>query len=467
MLSKSSNRNLNLALNATHTFLPGDPDHGSQWTTSAGIQFEERRLFATQILGRTLLTGQESPQQTASQTVTSRIEPVRDLGVFGQEELLLADRRLLLTAGLRADRSSANGSPDKFFFYPKLAASYRFLRRSRDRRVQAARRVRADGQPRAVRLDLPDGHHGHHRGRVRHLHRGPQAGDPNIQPERQEEFEGGFDATFANGRRPVLVLGLPAQHPEPAAAAERGAVHRAGARGCSARTAGCGTEASRRRSPCRRSRAKDVNWVFRTTFFANRSKITRLTVPPSRPAASACRSARSRSRKAPRRPRSSATSGKDANGNAIAGKVGDVTPDFQMSFSSDIDIHRFTLGFLFDWKQGGDIINLTEFLYDAGQTSKDFVGAGPGARPRGAPRGFTDAYVQDGSYLKLREVNLSYNLPDRVTSQSVRQRHPHRAALAHGPQPAAVHALPRARSRGEQLRQPGHRAERGRRAVPA
>ena len=61
------------------------------------------------------------------------------------------------------------------------------------------------------------------------------------------------------------------------------------------------------------------------------------------------------------------------NGNPVAGKVGDANPDFQMSFSSDVDFHRFTLGFLFDWKQGGDIINLTEFLYDAGQNSKDYL----------------------------------------------------------------------------------------------
>ena len=63
-----------------------------------------------------------------------------------------------------------------------------------------------------------------------------------------------------------------------------------------------------------------------------------------------------------------------------AGKVGDANPDFQMSFSNDIDFHRFTLGFLFDWKQGGDIINLTEFLYDAGQNSKDYVEAGQSAQ---------------------------------------------------------------------------------------
>ena len=96
--------------------------------------------------------------------------------------------------------------------------------------------------------------------------------------------------------------------------------------------------------------------------------------------------------------------------------MGDATPDFQMSFSSDVDFKRFTLGFLFDWKQGGDVINLTEFLYDAG------------AEQRGLPRGRRrrdrlatiqhrdhQVYVQDGSYLKLREVNLAYNLPESFT----------------------------------------------------
>jgi hypothetical protein len=89
-----------------------------------------------------------------------------------------------------------------------------------------------------------------------------------------------------------------------------------------------------------------------------------------------------------------------------------------MSFSNDIDFNRFTLGFLFDWKKGGDIINLTEFLYDAGQNSVDWLEAPGGGAQRIARfgQGFTQPYVQDGSYLKLREVNLSYNLSDRVTS---------------------------------------------------
>ena len=89
-------------------------------------------------------------------------------------------------------------------------------------------------------------------------------------------------------------------------------------------------------------------------------------------------------------------------------------PDFQMSFSSDLTYHAFSLGFLLDWKQGGDNINLTEFLYDAGQNSKDFVEAGQ-ARQEEWTSGKTQVYVQDASYLKLREITLAYNLPDNIT----------------------------------------------------
>ena len=48
--------------------------------------------------------------------------------------------------------------------------------------------------------------------------------------------------------------------------------------------------------------------------------------------------------------------------------------------------------------------------------TSDFVGAGA-ARFNRFGAGFTQPYVQDGSYLKLREVNLSYNLPDGFTSR--------------------------------------------------
>ena len=73
-----------------------------------------------------------------------------------------------------------------------------------------------------------------------------------------------------------------------------------------------------------------------------------------------------------------------------------------------------SFSFLWDWKQGGDIINLTEFLYDAGQNSVDYETAGA-QRQIDFGNGKTATYVQDGSYLKLREVTLAYNLPENIT----------------------------------------------------
>ena len=414
VLSKSSNRNLNLGLNATHTFLPGDPDRGAQWTTSAGIQYEERRLFATQILGRTLLAGQTSPQQAANQTVLSRLEPVRDLGVFGQEEVLLANRKLLLTAGIRADRSSANGSPDKFFFYPKFAASYVFERPIGGLDELKFRAAYGQTGNRAAfgALFSPDtsGTIGGNSG----IYIGTRSGDRSLKPERQKEIETGFDATLSGGRAQVsLTLYQKNIHDlllERTLAPSFGQENQIFSSPSSMRNQGL--EASLTVQPVQ---SKDFNWVVRTTFFASRSKITRLTVPTFQTGGFALSLGTFQIEEDSSPTQIFGLVGTDGAGNPIAGKVGDATPDFQMSFSSDVDVRRFTLGMLWDYKQGGDIINLTEFLYDAGQNSKDYLTAGE-ARVVRFGDGFTDAYVQSGTYVKLREANLSYNLPDRIVS---------------------------------------------------
>lgn len=408
VVGKSSNRNLNAALNMNHTFSPSGSEEGTQFTTSAGIQYEDRRLYATQILGRTLLPGQESPQQTTSQTVSSRIEPVRDLGIFAQEELLLANRRLLLTAGVRADRSSSNGDTDKFFFYPKLAASYRLQRPFGgidELKFRGAYGQTGNRAPFGAKYDTDT------TGTIGGLfgtYIGNRAGDPLIQPERQEEFEGGFDATLGNGRA-ELTLTLYQRNIkdlilEQTVAPSVGQELRIFGNGGKLRNRGI--EASLTLQPVQ---SRDVNWIFRTTFFANRATITELNVPSFQTGGFALSLGTFQLEEG-----SSPTQIFGSEG-----KVGDANPDFQMSFSNDIDFKSFTLGFLFDWKKGGDIINLTEFLYDITANSKDYlVAPGGGAqRINRFGQGFTQPYVQDGSYLKLREVNLSYNLPESFTSR--------------------------------------------------
>jgi hypothetical protein len=150
--------------------------------------------------------------------------------------------------------------------------------------------------------------------------------------------------------------------------------------------------------------SRDFNWLFRTSFFANRSKISRLSVPAFETGGFGTTLGAFRIEE-----------GKSATQIVgLEGVIGDANPDFQMSFSSDLDYKRLTLGFLWDWKQGGDVLNLTELLYDAGQNSIDFDEAGAD-RITAWSSGVTQTYVQDASYLKLREVTLAYNLPESFT----------------------------------------------------
>ncbi|HTY06327.1 MAG TPA: hypothetical protein VMC86_07410, partial [Gemmatimonadales bacterium] len=65
---------------------------------------------------------------------------------------------------------------------------------------------------------------------------------------------------------------------------------------------------------------------------------------------------------------------------------------------------------------GGDIINLTQLLYDAAQNSADW-NSGGSQRFASFGNGNTQSYVQDGSYLKLRELSLTYTVPADVSAR--------------------------------------------------
>jgi TonB-linked SusC/RagA family outer membrane protein len=411
VLGKSSNLNLNLAVNSNYTYTP---ESGSfQSTTSVGVQYEDRELDATRILGRTLLSGQQNPDQAASLSVLQDNRPVRDLGIYGQEEILLLDRKLLLTGGIRADRSSSNGNTSKFFFYPKAAASYRIIKPfgGLDEIKLRGAFGQTGNQPLFGAKFSPDT-----TGTIGGLFGvlpGNRAGDPFIKPERQTELEAGFDAQLAGGRAEINfsvyqrnITDLLLEQTLPPSSGQEFRIFSS-----DSKLRNRGIEAALTISPIQ---SRDVNWLFRTTFFKNKAVITRLSVPTFQTGGFALSLGTYQIEE-------------DSSSTQIfgtEGKVGDATPDFQMSFSSDLDYKRLTFGFLWDWKQGGDIINLTEFLYDAGQNSIDYVGPGQ-ARQTAFNSGQTQVYVQDGSYLKLREVTLAYNLPESFTrglfGSSIRQ----------------------------------------------
>ena len=58
----------------------------------------------------------------------------------------------------------------------------------------------------------------------------------------------------------------------------------------------------------------------------------------------------------------------DANGRPIP--LGNETPDFQMSWNNTLNLSAFEFGFLFDWKKGGEVINLGALITDFGGTTE-------------------------------------------------------------------------------------------------
>lgn len=102
---------------------------------------------------------------------------------------------------------------------------------------------------------------------------------------------------------------------------------------------------------------------------------------------------------------------------------GNSQPDFQMSWFNEINfLKNFQFTMLWHLKQGGDNINLTAFLTDSGGTTPGWFGDDngdgiPNGRQRPpAPYNNAGRWVQDASYLRLREIALYYTLPKNVLS---------------------------------------------------
>jgi TonB-linked SusC/RagA family outer membrane protein len=400
VLGKASDLRLNLVGSAVHTYTPAS--NAFQATTSAGFQYENRDLNLTNIVGRTIALGLQNVSQAASITSNQSEQPVKNAGLYVQEELLMASQRLLLTGGIRADRSSVNGDPGKYYLFPKAAASYRFVQPMPgvgELKFRAAWGQTGNPPLYGVRFILDStGALGGQVGQFRAL----TLGLDSIKPERNTEIEAGFDATFGDQfatlgvtlyQKSVTDL-LLLQSVAPSTG-YRQRIFNGG------KLRNRGIETALAVSPVR---TPDVTWVLRSTFFLNRSKIMELPVPAFNTAGFGLSLGAFRIEQ-----------GKSATQIVgLDGVDGDANPDFQMSLSSDLSYKRFSLGFLWDWKHGGDIINLTQLLFDAFGNSPDQVPAG-NTRIGDWAGGTTQVYVQDGSYLKLRELTAGYDLPPGVS----------------------------------------------------
>ena len=96
-----------------------------------------------------------------------------------------------------------------------------------------------------------------------------------------------------------------------------------------------------------------------------------------------------------------------------------------MSFSNNVRFGHLRLYGLLDWQHGGSIINLTKFLYALGQNTLDYaepITVGTLQTTKGANRlrlfpKRTAMYVEDASFMKLRGVTLSFEVPSAMVTR--------------------------------------------------
>ncbi len=403
----ATNVNSNFALTAVHQFFPSSRAFST--TTSAGVQQSRVYQSIGVVTVRDVLSGQGNIDRGSSADVFEDQKLTKDFAFFGQEEILALDERLLLTVGGRAERNSNNGDDEKFFLFPKASASFRLLDLGtllNEVKLRAAW-GQSGNQP-VYGMKFTSYLSGAYDARNA-LQTNLVAGDADIQPERQTEIEGGFDATLWGGRSSLTFTVY--QKTIDDLILERTAAPSSGFQtqlfnGGQLRNRG--VEAELAVTPLQSS---TLTWISRATFSRNRSEITELPVPTFQTGGFGTSLGAMQIEQG-----KSATQivGNDTvGGQLVTRQLGDVMPDFQMGFSNEITMGAFRLFGLLDWRKGGDIINLTELLYDAGSNSEDYE---EGARriTDWAVRGLTRPFIQDGSFVKLREITLSYALPENL-----------------------------------------------------
>ncbi len=435
-VTRNTNTNL-AAFLVLSNYLQG----GLSFRTQLGLTRESFNL--NNILGTAWdMNGtQTNLDQSGSRDISQFRLLQEDQGFFVQEEVNYNDM-ILLTLGMRADRSTNNGDVNQFYYYPKGAlainlhkmGSWPALFSQTKLRVaygQSGNFARFGSKYTSFNGTVLGGNAGLQISRL--------LGNSQVGPERQKELEMGFDLGFMDNKilldftyyiKNVDDLLLNADVPTSTGFASR--VTNAAALQNKGMEIGFSANMVR---------TEDVSWNVRVSYWTNDAKVTRLDVPAYTTGGFADFLGQFLIKEgySPTTIIGVGPSDYDANGDGVPDTVsvtegvgriifGDAEPDFQMSFYNDFQIGDFTFTFLLHWKKGGYNINLSTLLFDLNETTHDFddetLDPNPNSNIR-LPNGLyrlsllgvnTQPYIEDASYLALREVGVYYALPENLFS---------------------------------------------------
>ncbi len=413
----TTNVNFNVGAGISWGYTP----ESKKWRSalSGGLTYESVDLNSVYVTAQDLTAGQPNVDSGTSVNILQNRLRTKESGLYVQEEVALLDERLSLLAGLLGERSSLNGNSDKYYVYPKVAAVYSVIPPSDDEVNKPAfetLRVRgaygeAGNRPnygqKFTALNATgniDGNAG--------IVLGLNAGDPNIEPERQREFELGVDLVSRDQRIVAELTGyqrnisnLLLQRALPTSTGFTNEFFNGG----SMRNRGIEAALQVRPVP------SAIDWTSRAILTLNRSQVTNLpegidkfdiTVAGFGTGLGAFRIEEGKSA-------TQIVATIDPEGTVAA--VGDGEPDFRVGWSNVVKVDRFTFGMLIDWQQGSDIVNLTRLLYDFGNNSPDKEEAAK--RLMAFSDGDARPYIEDATFVKVREISAAYDLPKKIAEQ--------------------------------------------------
>ena len=430
-------RHFNNDVTATHVWAPSQT---IGLTTAAGFRYTQEETETLRPAATDLAPGQDvvfGATQSASQSLTE----LRTVGWYVEERVSLNDR-LYLTAGLNWDASSAFGEDERLQTFPRLSVSYLlgeepFWQQAVGTTISSLRLRAAygetGGQPPGVYRTFDNLDNIAFGGRSGFI-ASTIAGNEDLKPERQRELEFGFELgafedraqlefTYYDKKTTDLVLSVPLPP-------SRGSLQQFQNIGTLTNK---GFEVSLNTVNVSRP---NFSWRTQLTYASNRNRIERLVtssdtllfdylnaVMAGQAVGVFYGGVYART--------ADGQIAYDANGIPLRGLdtivvngvtttpfaqrvIGDPNPDFVASLGNTLDLPwNIRLSVLLDGRFGNDVANftrrITEFFGSdkvlEREVSGDTVSRTFGRNPNGRIQIYEE-YIEDGSYVKLREVAL-------------------------------------------------------------
>jgi len=409
----TTNLNTNYIASLVNTFTPSEK---LSFTTSLGLTQENGSYDNLLNVATHVIPGQSNVNQASALSATQFRNKFQNSGLFIQEEALIIDA-ITLTAGVRFDKSSNNGDPNKYYAYPKAGLAWNVSHMDfwhvdaiENLKIRAAYGQAGNFPAYGSKFtSLVNANIGGSSGLLVDL----QRGNPAIKPERQTEFEAGLDFNVLKGRLNFeftwynkTVYDFLMQNTAPTSSGfSTGWVNAGDLRNQGVELGLNALVISNR----------NFRWNSTVNFWLNKSLVTRLNIPPVSLGSFGTTLGTFRIEQG-----KSATQivGIGGPGGTVV-VWGNQEPKFQMNSFNEVTFrNKLTLRFLLHWKYKGDNVNLTTLQNDFGGTSPDWDKV---TNKLGVPDGLyrimqvgssAQEFVQNAGYFRLREIGLYYTFTE-------------------------------------------------------